>query len=562
MDEVLCVLVIIFLILAAFILANMMGVSIPKFPKLIKGGTSDKLQKAAFTKYPQYRASIKKPSFEEFCFPKGIFNVQKPQAFAGEYMSPKNNNKALLVFHKIGAGKTCLSIQIAERWMQKGKPLMLMPASLIPGFRNELRGNCAGFKYISDSDGKLLKTLDPQSKQYKKVIEVSDKLIDSRYQIYSYNKFTTDYARLKAPIIIIDEVQNINSIGGVYFNSILNFTEKHSDIPVVIMSGTPLFDNVNELVGLMRLMRIEVDELPAIDKIPKLLDGKVTYYEGAPDYTFPSTTIHIKKCEMSPFQTKWFRSEVESEKKEDRIKTREVSNNFYVKSRQRANIAYPNGLVGESGMAALIPSIIKNSLKTYSCKFPKIIKKLNQGKLSFVYTGFKGHGGIAALTKILDVYGYKDFNKQCAGHKRYAVWSGDQTQHSKDVMRAVFNSSKNDDASQLQVIIGSPSIKEGVTLTRVRNVMIIEPYWNHSRLEQIYGRAVRYCSHKILPKADRHVDIYIYVARAHKSAKNSIEPEDSIDAYMLDLADQKKEENAPYVKALASVAVDKMLNRY
>ena len=42
---------------------------------------------------------------------------------------------------------------------------------------------------------------------------------------------------------------------------------------------------------------------------------------------------------------------------------------------------------------------------------------------------------------------------------------------------------------------------EGISLTGVRQVHIMEPYWNVSRLDQVIGRAVRYCSHKDVIKS-------------------------------------------------------------
>jgi hypothetical protein len=54
-----------------------------------------------------------------------------------------------------------------------------------------------------------------------------------------------------------------------------------------------------------------------------------------------------------------------------------------------------------------------------------------------------------------------------------------------------------------------------------------------SRLEQVIGRAVRFCSHKDLPKDERLVNIYIYLAI------DSLK-EMSIDQQILSLALRKK----------------------
>ncbi len=527
------------------------------------------IQKKVAKDYKQYRAPKNLPTFDEFCYPKS-FNVQRQQAFSGDYMAPGKGHNSLLVFHKIGAGKTCLSIQIAERWTKHGKPLIIMPASLIPGFRNELRSKCAGDKYLTQSERNHLATLKPGDSQWKKIIAISDERIDETYQIYSYNRFADAMVagkHIHASIIIIDEVQNINNLSGVFFTSCLNWINANPTVPAVIMSGTPIFDRASEILGLALLLRIPLDHIephsliykPLLPSdITKKFDGKVSYFAGAPAYTFPKMIIKVKKLQMSKFQQRWYQSQVEAESTKFGVKLKEITNDFYIKSRQRSNITYPNGLTGDEGLDALTPAIIRQSLDVYSCKFAAIIKRLAKKQLSFVYTGFTGAGGIEALKKCLAVMGWQDYAVAGVGPKRYAVWSGDQSLGQKDKIRAIYNSPANNDGSQIQVVIGSPSIKEGVSLMRTREVHILEAYWNHSRLEQIYGRAVRYCSHKTLPKHDRDVTIYIYAAIAENAKITT--PASSIDLYMLDMADKKRVLSEPIIDALIKIAVDRGIN--
>jgi hypothetical protein len=273
---------------------------------------------------------------------------------------------------------------------------------------------------------------------------------------------------------------------------------------------------------------------------------------------------------MSQFQAKWYKEMVEAEKRgKTQVRIHEVPNDFYIKSRQRSNVVFPRGLGGASGLAALTPTLIKGSLDTYSAKFARLIRKLRRGHLAFVYTAFVEYGGIRALTKVLQTYGYQDMEVAGPGRRRYAIWSGQQTLRTKDTIRATFNDPSNDDGSKIQVVIGSPAIREGVSLLRVRQVHVLEAYWNFSRLAQIFGRAVRYCSHKSLPRADRHVDIYIYAAvvgarvpRVHFGDPiNTIGVDKSVDLYMLDMASRKAATTAPIITALMDAAVDRPLNQ-
>lgn len=530
-------------------------------------------QAAVLSKY-RYLKPTTKMSFHEFCYPQ-TYSIQPQQKFAGEYMKPPGT-KELLVYHRIGAGKTCLSIQIGLRWVRAGAAtrsssdardrgphvLYVMPASLIPGFRDELRSQCAGDAYITQEERSAMSALAPASKEYRAMLAASNERIDKDFQICSYNLFLAAQTgpvrgRMHADLLVVDEVQNINSPNGATYRAITGWIDDHPDASIVIMSGTPLFDTPNELVGLARLLRIPAEKA-TLAAIPTSFTGKVSYFAGAPKFTFPTATIKVKRCLMSAFQRRWYSSEVAAEIKKHKLTLHPVSNDFYIKSRQRSNVVYPKGLTGQAGLDELTSALIRESLSTYSTKMVHVLKQLNKGKLSFLFDNFTEYGGIKFITKCLCAYGYSDYFTAGPGPKRYAVWSGDQTSAQKAIIKTVFNRADNDSAGQLQLVIGSSSIKEGVTLLRVRKVMIMEGLWNHSSLEQIYGRAVRYCSHKSLPSEDRTVDIYIYAAVTNNS-RTIPTPEISIDLHMLNLADKKRAECEQYLQALINCAVDKYL---
>src|SRR5574343_452326 len=101
---------------------------------LITGGRepTTQFQREVAKKYSKYKAPKIADTFEEFCFPRK-YKIQRQQQLAADYMHGKR--KEFLVFHKVGAGKTCLAIQIAKTYQKASKkPLFVMPAALIPGF--------------------------------------------------------------------------------------------------------------------------------------------------------------------------------------------------------------------------------------------------------------------------------------------------------------------------------------------------------------------------------------------------------------------------------------------
>jgi SNF2 family DNA or RNA helicase len=137
--------------------------------------------------FKHYKLKPNKMSMVEICKPTK-FTLQPQQLFLRDYFSSSLANKGLLIYHGIGAGKTCSVISIAETFIKKKKVIIVLPASLVGNFRDELRSGCGNNHYISKTDYETLKTLKMGSKYYKKIIAASDKMIDRYYTIYSYHK--------------------------------------------------------------------------------------------------------------------------------------------------------------------------------------------------------------------------------------------------------------------------------------------------------------------------------------------------------------------------------------
>ena len=501
----------------------------------------NKYQKDILKNYKKYKLSTKKSSFKQICFPK-TYTPQIQQLFVSKFINPNTNNKNILLYHKIGAGKTCAAIKIAEEWKEKRDIIFVCPASLIGGFYKELRSECTNTTYISDIERKQLNTLDVLSTEYKKLIKTINNRIDEYYQVYSYNKFiellNKKKIKLNNTLLIIDEVQNIVSETGSYYKTIYKaIMNAPTDLRLVIMTATPIFDKPMELGLTLNLLRPKklfpigndfneeyidykvIDnkayyDIKNIKDLQIRLNGLVSYYPGAASYVFPTRIQKIIKCPMSKYQYECYKVVQEREGEINKLDLLKLPNNFFIGSRIISNIAFPNKLVNQLGLNALTPRLMNlDNLKTYSTKFYYIMKKiLKTSGTVFLYSNFKEYGGILTFIKILEHYKFKNFHKEGTGKNRYAIWSGDETLEQKEKLRNVFNNKLNVNGSKIKIVLGSPAIKEGVNLLRVRQVHILEPYWNISRLEQVIGRAVRFCSHKDVILEKRYVKVFIYIA--------------------------------------------------
>ena len=79
----------------------------------------------------------------------------------------------------------------------------------------------------------------------------------------------------------------------------------------------------------------------------------------------------------------------------------------------------------------------------------------------------------------------------------------------KNELKEITNG-KNKYGEFVKVVIISKAGSEGLDFKNIRQVHILEPYWNEVRIEQVIGRALRFCQHQDLPLEERKVDIFRY----------------------------------------------------
>ena len=228
--------------------------------------------------------------------------------------------------------------------------------------------------------------------------------------------------------------------------------------------------------------------------------------------------------------------------------TFKLSGNFYLGPRIISNITFPNEKTGNEGFLSLDEGF--NNMKEYSIKFYTIYKKVQESaEPVFIYSQFLDVGGLKSLIKYFEFKGYLNYEESIKKSKnKYAIWSGLESLEKREKIKNIFNNYENRNGFLIKILFGSPAAKEGISLLRVGQVHILEPYWNLSRIKQIIGRAIRYCSHKDMPPNKRKVDVFIYLA-THYSKK-------TIDEYIWNLAKNKNKLIEQFEHALKEVAID------
>jgi Type III restriction enzyme, res subunit/Helicase conserved C-terminal domain len=138
---------------------------------------------------------------------------------------------------------------------------------------------------------------------------------------------------------------------------------------------------------------------------------------------------------------------------------------------------------------------------------------------------------------------------------RYAMITGDpriSPNNNFDVK--ALTGSDNIDGNKIKVILISKAGSEGIDFKYIRQVHILEPWYNMNRMEQIIGRAVRNFSHKDLPFEKRNVQLFLHGTLLED--KN----EESADVYVYRVAEYKAVQIGKVSRLLKETSVDCIIN--
>lgn len=238
---------------------------------------------------------------------------------------------------------------------------------------------------------------------------------------------------------------------------------------------------------------------------------------------------------------------------------------------------------------------VSDQLVKYSPKYDILLNKLEESPGSaFVYTEYKTLEGIAVLGIVLKANGYTELKllKDADGDyivnddlsdtskKRFAFWGGNIEE--SDIIRRIFNNQldelppkireqvTNDEGNLygdiIKVLMTTKTGAEGIDLHNVRQVHIIEPYWNPVRLKQVMGRAVRVNSHSKLPINERLVEIFTYITsitETQKKADKIIQIDSlgkSSDEVLFDISQRKLAVMNTLMRLIKEASIDCTLN--
>jgi hypothetical protein len=490
-------------------------------------------------------------SMDAICSASTGFQLQVQQEFLKEYITKNPQWDKLLLYHQIGSGKTCTAITLAEQYTKmhpNTKVTVVLPARLRTNFFDELISPCGMEKYVSNEDFQAYYA--PTTSDYKKA-SIRRKFMAAileKYDIMSYEKFRAGAVKsgmlsrwvreaTKDRLIIIDEVHNLISdtyeskkytqieaddrlskskgINTILFRYLTSHA--HPSCKMIFLTATPVFDNIGQFKELVRALNPSaVFKVNAkISDLIGQIRGKVSFFPGTSANAYPSVTFQEHDIALSKTQdvvTKTIQDALAEEDNPDKEA-------FKMDQRQAAIATLP------SKQRVSTPGNMKrviDNLKEYAPKVLDLVQTIEKlpGK-HVVYSTFIGVG-LDIVEAALRQKGWVDFAEikgdkdamDMHANKIFAKWNGSVKDENKVLIKGVVNSVQNMDGKHIRVVLGSPSIKEGVSFKHVQHLHLLDPVWNSSAKMQIEGRAIRFCSHVDIPKnhriLKRSVVVHIY----------------------------------------------------
>jgi hypothetical protein len=176
-----------------------------------------------------------------------------------------------------------------------------------------------------------------------------------------------------------------------------------------------------------------------------------------------------------------------------------------------------------------------------------------------VYSNYVLMEGIEIFRIYLKYFGYVSYNDNLNDTTkdgfRYTEYHGQIDKDKRQEIVKLFQKEENKYGKLCKILLISPAGSEGLNLRSMRQVHIMEPYWQEVRIEQTIGRAVRLCGHRFLPKNERHVDVFRYksVRGGYPKAKWTT------DQYIEDLSRGKQGLITSFLDSIKEAAIDCVL---
>lgn len=171
----------------------------------------------------------------------------------------------------------------------------------------------------------------------------------------------------------------------------------------------------------------------------------------------------------------------------------------------------------------------------YSSKFGLIMNILNSSTgMAFVYSNIV-ESGAQLFAMCLEEHGFDNYSgvnflsepsgETPKGSKgKYVIFTSNSSDSEIKKALITLKSPENINGSLIRVVIASPKVSEGVDFRFIRQIHVLDPWFNMSRIEQVLGRGMRTCSHALLTEFEQqNCTVYLHVCRYSDSKQETLD---------------------------------------
>jgi len=506
-----------------------------------------------------------------------IDKLKKYQVFLRNFISPYTPFNSVLLYHKTGTGKTLTSLNIALNFIAEKQKVFIV-------IKNHLLKNNFLLQAKSFFGEDIYKKLN------------LNKIIFLSY--YQFVKKKRDY--FSNGLIIIDEIHNM--INNTLYDKIIQIKKVNTNLKLVLLSATPSFDNVKEIFEIINILN-EIDDIGPTGA--ELLKNKFikepSSYKKNPNFFLKNNVYYLTKLGKDYIRQKLIGkvSYLDIDLNNDNYPKEILKGTKFLTDKlvlcpmsDIQNSLYPKSLSNNQDTLFKDPSYISilgidkfinhfklidkqnnmyypktkfltglDNIKKYSTKLHSLLLNIENLKdkegTIFIYSNYVTESGVNVLKALLLANGYYFYSHPNKTKQRtFAFFETNFTDAKKNNILKIFNSKENKNGDLIKIFIGSPMTSEGVNFKNIRQLHILDPHWNYSKLDQIIGRSVRFNSHEFIKKENRNVEIYKYASVPSKKSQTF-----SIDLYKYELCIEKDKALKELEYILKTIAIDCKINK-
>lgn len=244
----------------------------------------------------------------------------------------------------------------------------------------------------------------------------------------------------------------------------------------------------------------------------KIIEGRVNELKSKTDdpesikELMNNTSLYLESIKIFMEKTKEYFNQLSLQDKNNSWTLENDINEFRTKYKSK----FKRFWTESKKKSELLKALYQCSCKYTACMFYILSSK---GPI-IIFSNFVKMEGLEIIKVYLQHFGYFKFkkDKNLQNYKCYTEFHGDISREERTENIRQFNNIENSHGKIIKIVLISPAGSEGINTKFVRQIHIMDPYWNEPRIKQLMGRGIRYDSHTLLPKDERHVDIFRYQA--------------------------------------------------